>query len=542
MAAGAGIVSNSTPSDAPECAIAGAGPFALKFAEDEYFAIACEGVARRFGGEKELGSPALLRAFRDQSETFLRDLSGAFAIAVWDKSRRRLLLMRDALGFKPLFYVLQNGGIAFSSRADAFGALDPAVGRPDLETIITDLRFGPISERSFYTHVCQVRPGEIVTFDGRTAERRQWWQPDLGPESGEPQELLAEYNARLKASVARAVADPGPVLASHLSAGLDSGVVTALAADLRPVGSRLLALTGVPQMAMLPTMEHRLSDEGKIASLTAAALRNVEHVRVEARGSPFEPLKHAAARYQQPLPNPFNYGLFSRIQDVASAAGASKLLIAQFGNFSFSMAGDNLSPMRKLLSQAKSWLRPCGPVVSPDIFLREVAPVADDPGTNLSGAERRLEVLRSMNPGALLRGIEERWQLALQDPFADRHLVEFSLRLPESLLNASGIRGIATPIARDHLPRSHWSERRRGYQSADWIPRMRTFRAEASAMIAEFHDHAELSSLLDLPALDAAATRLATLERPTPQDERLYRIEFPRTLALAAFVIQAKAG
>jgi asparagine synthase (glutamine-hydrolysing) len=342
----------------------------------------------------------------------------------------------------------------------------------------------------------------------------------------------------LKAAVADAIQGAGPVLASHLSAGLDSGVVTSIAADLRLTSTRLIAFTGVPGAQRSYSFSNRLLDEGNLASQAARYMPSVEHRFISALGDPIGPLFTAADLYQQPLANPFNAGWFSRIQDESSEAGARTLLIGQLGNYSFSMSGDRRSKIRTIAQQVRQAVSPPGKDLRSGVFLRHRpnATSNGDPASTLAGAGRRLNVLSRLDPGTLLRGTRRHWGLDLRDPYADRRLVEFSLRIPEGLLCALGERGLARAIGAERLPASVLEEPRRGYQSADWVARLKAHTESASMLISRCWDYGDLRRVLDLPAMQRAIQRLERSQRITAADEWLYRTELPRTLALAAFV------
>ena len=101
-----------------------------------------------------------------------------FAIALWDRRSRNLVLARDGAGIKPLYYSAQSGTVRFASEVKALLA-DPAQPRrvdPDtLATFLTLGYTGPTS--SLLDGVRQVSPGTIITFDGPSAREFRYWQP-----------------------------------------------------------------------------------------------------------------------------------------------------------------------------------------------------------------------------------------------------------------------------------------------------------------------------------------------------------------------------
>jgi len=167
-------------------------------------------------------------------------LDGQFAFAWWEPAARRLTLVRDRFGVRPLHWAaLPDGGIAFASEASALFASGELRAEPDLagiDDVFTT--WGPRAPRSAFRGVAQLPPGGLLVWeDGALVARRTWWEPDVGPGAGdagaeaaagaaapapgELDELLADaVRLRLRADV--------PV-GTYLSGGLDSSLIAALA-------------------------------------------------------------------------------------------------------------------------------------------------------------------------------------------------------------------------------------------------------------------------------------------------------------------------
>ncbi len=487
----------------------------------------CDGLART----QETGDAALILAAWERWGTQTpQHLYGDYAFAVWDIAQKALFLVRDALGQRPLFFL--SDGSAFASRADAFDVLDARHGAPSETALAAYLGFVGSAPASFYAGVERVLPGELVSIVDGGVVRSRWWRPSTKPDHRRgPADSVAECRSLLEAAVRDRLADAPAAIATHLSAGLDSSVATALAAELKPAATALHAFTAIP--TFVPVDTDRFADEGAQAALAAASLPGVEHHRVAAVDDPLAYLADAASLYQQPLPNPHNHGWTAAINDAARAAGAQLLLVGQTGNYSFSMAGD---PRGRAMRAARTLLRRLRP--RPSLFPL-LAPgaatlTATDP-LPPGGAERRLYFLLRLDPGAMFAGMAARWGLATRDPFADRRLAEFSLTIPDRTLVALGDRGLGRPVAAGLLPGAFVNNRARGYQSIDWIDRLRRHAPRVRAMIARHREHGLLKRLLTLDAVAEAAERLETATAPTPADERLYRVDLPRALAAMAF-------
>src|SRR4051794_911970 len=163
-------------------------------------------------------------------------LRGMFAVALWDRARRRLVLARDRFGIKPLFHArLRDGAFAFASELSAL-ALAPGFPRElDHDALEAYLAFNSIpAPLTAYAAARKLPPGHWLTWEDGRVETGRWARPAPAPADAvrdEPAEALAaELRERLRDSVrAHLVADvPVGVL---LSGGIDSSALTALAAQ-----------------------------------------------------------------------------------------------------------------------------------------------------------------------------------------------------------------------------------------------------------------------------------------------------------------------
>jgi asparagine synthase (glutamine-hydrolysing) len=172
----------------------------------------------------------VLRLLEREGLAVLDRLNGQFALAWWEPEARRLTLVRDRFGVRPLHWAaLPDGGIAFASEAKALFASGAAGARPDLAGIDEVFTlWGPRAPRSAFRGVSQLPPGGLLVWErGEIVAQRTWWEPDYDPgpasvpDPGELPELLADaVRLRLRADV--------PV-GTYLSGGLDSSLITALA-------------------------------------------------------------------------------------------------------------------------------------------------------------------------------------------------------------------------------------------------------------------------------------------------------------------------
>jgi asparagine synthase (glutamine-hydrolysing) len=171
-----------------------------------------------------------------------RRLDGMFSFAAWDAKVQRLILGRDRLGKKPLYYCVSRGMFVFGSEIKAVLA-HPAVSRElDEEALPAYLSFGYVpTPRTFFRGVVSLAPGHVLTVEpGRDPEITQYWSPVDSPltETDRPPVDAAafEVQSRLKTAVRKRLIADVP-LGAFLSGGLDSSLIVALMAQMvdRPV-------------------------------------------------------------------------------------------------------------------------------------------------------------------------------------------------------------------------------------------------------------------------------------------------------------------
>lgn len=200
--------------------------------------LSARGHRFRTAGDTEV----VLRAYLEWGDGLAERLNGIFAFGIWDLRREELVLVRDRLGVKPLYYVRTPTGVLFASEPKALLAHPEVPAEVDTDGLRELLSLAKTPGEAVWRGMRELRPGAIVRFrrEGWTS-RRYWTLPaaehtdDLATTVSTVRELLADAVAR------QTVADvPLGIL---LSGGLDSSVVTALAdRTLRGRGVRTFAL------------------------------------------------------------------------------------------------------------------------------------------------------------------------------------------------------------------------------------------------------------------------------------------------------------
>lgn len=158
-------------------------------------------------------------------------LNGQFAFAWWQPRERRLTLVRDRFGVRPLhFSQLGDGSIVFASEAKGIFASGLVEPRPDLaglDEIFT--LWGPRPPQTVFAGVHQLAPGGVVVWEnGEIVSDRQWWTPDPAGSSPGPEPSAEEFEDLIRDSIRLRLRADVPV-GTYLSGGLDSSLITAIA-------------------------------------------------------------------------------------------------------------------------------------------------------------------------------------------------------------------------------------------------------------------------------------------------------------------------
>jgi asparagine synthase (glutamine-hydrolysing) len=180
---------------------------------------------------------AVVHLFEEKGPEAVKDLNGMFAFAIWDETQERLFLARDRLGIKPLYYREDDGRIAFASEIKGILA-DPAVPRRLSYRALADyLTFQNVfGDRTFFEGINILPPGHFLLAGDGKVDVRQYWDVRLSEEVVDEREAVDRFGKLLNESVEMQLMSDVP-LGSHLSGGLDSGMVVTVAS--RKLAERL---------------------------------------------------------------------------------------------------------------------------------------------------------------------------------------------------------------------------------------------------------------------------------------------------------------
>jgi asparagine synthase (glutamine-hydrolysing) len=159
-------------------------------------------------------------------------LEGMFALAYWSELEGRLLLARDRLGIKPLYYAWLPGGLAFASQPKALLALAPMSARLDPAALSDYLAYGYVPfDRCIFAGIRKLPAAHALLYEPESGrfEVRAYWRLERHESRDDPEEL----RERLRQAVSSHMVSDVPV-GAFLSGGLDSTTIVVLASRSRP--------------------------------------------------------------------------------------------------------------------------------------------------------------------------------------------------------------------------------------------------------------------------------------------------------------------
>lgn len=175
-------------------------------------------------------SKTAMLGYRRSGIAFVRELEGAFALAVYDKSKRRIVLARDRFGIKPLYFHFDRSRLVFASEIRAILGSGYVTAQLDTRAAADYLTFQlPLANRTFFHGIQSVPPATALVFEDRKVTEKRYWQILFQPQDGSVDTYAQQ--ARMVLNEAMATLDLPVPKGSHLSGGLDSSIIALLLAQ-----------------------------------------------------------------------------------------------------------------------------------------------------------------------------------------------------------------------------------------------------------------------------------------------------------------------
>ncbi len=274
----------------------------------------------------------IVHGYEEWGAECVHRLRGMFAFAIWDATARRLLLVRDRLGIKPLYWCRAGGTLLFASEIKAILASGLVEARANTAVIpeVLSMRYTSSAETMF-RGVYKLLPGHVLTFSDGTLDIRQYWDIPVGSSSegaGNAAGIVAEFRSRLEESVRLRLMADVP-LGMFLSGGIDSSAIAALMARMvdRPLQTFSVAF------------KERAFNELEYARGVAQAVGAVPHEIVIDDKDFFGALPRLVWHEDEPIAHPSSVPLYfvselarQHVKVVLTGEGSDELL-AGYGKY-----------------------------------------------------------------------------------------------------------------------------------------------------------------------------------------------------------------
>jgi asparagine synthase (glutamine-hydrolysing) len=465
----------------------------------------------------------VLRAYLEWGTGFVDRLSGMFAFAIWDDAREELLLIRDRLGVKPLYFHTYRGGVLFASEPKAVLANPLFAARTSVDKI--PILFNPRLSMPWetpYIDLRQVQPGHLVRVDRSGAHEAPYWRLVSQEHNDDEDTTVRRVREILEDTVAHQLVADVP-LCTLLSGGLDSSAVTALAARHHAPGLRSFSVDFQGAADDFRATALRPERDTPFA-LGAAAHIGVDHTTIDLDPEGLTNVIPAAlAARDLPSLGQFDasmYLLFQAIREHSTVALSGEAADEVFGGYpwffdrtivwgdTFPWLGNAPRLTDCLAADVRARIRPDEDERDRYATLRARVPRL----TGESGLQARMrEVLFLSLQGPLLYLLDrkDRMSMALglevRVPFCDHTLLEYVWNVPWKMKVADGReKSLLRAAVADLLPQEVLQRRKSAYPATFSPAHAQAVRAALDRMLDD--SSSPLVSLLDLPKVRELAS------------------------------------
>src|SRR5262249_49236248 len=239
-----------------------------------YRMVRAELVVRGVRFVTESDTEVVLEAWRHWGPGALHRFRGMFAFALFDQATGDLILARDPLGIKPLYYLRRGGGVVFASELKALVTAVGAELRMEPGALVASMLYYWLPEQRCAIDGVQKLPGGSwarLRPDGTLSVRHYWQGPHAAEAAAGPP---ADLGPVIEESVTAHLVSDVPV-SSFLSGGLDSSIITVLANQAEP-GIEAYTITFRPEDQRLEAMPDDAVYARKVAAQYGISLNEIE--------------------------------------------------------------------------------------------------------------------------------------------------------------------------------------------------------------------------------------------------------------------------
>lgn len=471
----------------------------------------------------ESDTEVVLRAYLQWGSDFVRRLNGMFAFALWDARHQRLLLVRDRLGVKPLYYHRYGAGVIFASEPK--GILASGLFAPRIRLASLPVLFNPrmsLPGETPLEDLHEVRPGHLLVVSRGSVREECYWQLASDDHPDDEATTVRTVRELLEDIVDRQMTADVPQ-STLLSGGLDSSAISALAARTKKDGDllRTFSVDFSNAAADFTSTPLRPDRDAPYAELTARHIGS-EHTAVTVDPDDF-PSVHEATLRARDLPSlgQFDesiYLLFRAVRETSTVALSGEAADEIFGGYpwfqderavgsdTFPWLGDAPRLSDCLAPGLRERIRP--EESERDRYRTLLAQVPRKHGE--SGIEARMrEVLYLSMQGPLgyLLNRKDRMSMAVglevRVPFCDHRLIEYLWNVPWRMKVGDGReKSVLRAAVADLLPEPVLQRRKSAYP-ATFSPRYgERVRTQVDTLLADtdspLRDHLDADRVREL--------------------------------------------
>jgi len=292
----------------------------------------------------------LLRSYEVWGIDCLKKIRGMFAFAIWDGTKNKLILARDRIGIKPLYYFSKNNIFIFSSELRAI--LASKIVKPDLNPtgIFQYLSYGRVgSIDTILDSILELQPGHFLVVDQHGIKVQKYWDPFNENKLEQSTTKIVQRIGSCLDDVAQQHLVSDVPIGAFLSGGIDSGAVV----------SMLAANSNSPIQTISVTFQDKEYDESKYSSLCANRLGTNHHELLLSERDLIANLSPALSCMDQPTVDGINTYMVSQaaknmgLKVALSGLGGDELFA---GYNSFSLV-PQLNKIKKILNSLPAGLR-----------------------------------------------------------------------------------------------------------------------------------------------------------------------------------------
>lgn len=172
----------------------------------------------------------ILYSYIEYGLGFVSKLNGIFAFAIWDGKESRLVLYRDRVGVKPLFYTLKNSTLVFGSEIKALFCHPQIAPQTDVDSFREIFGIGPARTPGcgVFKGIHEILPGSLGVFTREGFQEHTYWMLEAKPHTDSYAETVDKISYLVRDAITQQMVSDVPVC-SFLSGGVDSSIVTAVA-------------------------------------------------------------------------------------------------------------------------------------------------------------------------------------------------------------------------------------------------------------------------------------------------------------------------